>query len=85
MPNLKLDLINRINNDKYLDELELVRLAQDPNMNYRQKIDEMCNALESIAILNAEAGLIEEYFKEPAKANMPAPTGQVHQGQSHGE
>ena len=38
MANLKLDLINKLNNDKYYEELELVRLAQDPNTNYKENL-----------------------------------------------
>lgn len=95
MANLKLDLINKLRNDKYYEELELVRLAQDPNMVYKDKIDQMSFQLEKIAVLNAEMQLMEQYFPEPAVPMAePAPQGQpveqkpaghVHQGQSHGE
>jgi hypothetical protein len=96
MANLKLDLLNKLNNDKYYEELELVRLAQDPNTNYKEKIDDMAFRLANIALLNAQVGLVAQYFQEPpapaqvnaagAPANVAnAPTGQVHAGQSHGE
>lgn len=88
MANLKLDLLNKLRNDKYYDELELVRLAGDPNMNYKTKIDEMHYRLQNIAIINIEIGLVEQYFQEPASQMQPMqqpPQGQVHQGQSHGE
>jgi hypothetical protein len=96
MANLKLDLINKLNNDKYYEELELVRLAQDPNTNYKEKIDQMGYKLQNLAILNAQLGLVNQYFQEPvpqAAAGAPvapapqagAPAGQVHQGQTHGE
>jgi hypothetical protein len=96
MANLKLDLKNKIGNDKYYEELELIRLAQDPNINYKEKIFAMQLNLQSLAVLNAELGLVEQYFQEPvpqaAPANVPqgapvqgAPAGQVHQGQTHGE
>jgi hypothetical protein len=84
MANLKLDLLNKIQNDKYFEEMELVRLAQDPNINYREKIDAMSYRLQSIAIINAQLGLVEQYFNEQAP-QQAAPQGQVHQGQSHGE
>jgi len=91
MANLKLDLLNKIRNDKYYEELELGRLAQDPVMNYKYKIEEMQLKLNNLAVLNAELGLVEQYFQEappvdapPAQANV-APAGQVHQGQTHGE
>ena len=89
MANLKLDLLNKLRNDKYYAELELVRLAQDPNMNYALKIDQMKDKLNEIAILNADMGLVEQYFQEPAgvPAAVPAtvPAGIVHPGQTHGE
>lgn len=93
MANLKLDLLNKLNNDKYFAELELVRLAQDPAMSYMRKISDMARELEKIAIINAQLGGVEQYFKEPeaapqgqAPAPAPAPAPmQVHQGQTHGE
>jgi hypothetical protein len=88
MANLKLDLINKINNDKYFEELELVRLAQDPNMNYREKVELMTDSLAEIALLDAQLSLVEKYFQEPAQAApavQQAPAGQVFNGQSHGE
>lgn len=92
MANLKLDLLNKLRNDKYYAELELVRLAQDPNCNYQGKINQMQDKLNEIALLNPDMGLVEQYFQEPAPVAAPAPTGapvnpagQVHPGQTHGE
>lgn len=96
MANLKLDLLNKLNNDKFYEELELVRLAGDPNTNYREKIDAMSFRLSNIAVLNAQLGLVNQYFQEPAPVAAPAapegqvpvggqPAGKVHQGQTHGE
>ena len=93
MANLKLDLINKLRTDKMYQEFELVRLAQDPNCNYKDKIDSMTYKLNEIAVLNADMGLVEQYFQEPvavappppANAGAPAPAGQVHPGQTHGE
>jgi hypothetical protein len=94
MANLKLDLKNKLNNDKYYQELELVRLAQDPNTNYEGKIASMQFQLQQLALLNAELGLVEQYFQEPpvatpATQGIPpqanAPAGVVHPGQTHGE
>lgn len=97
MANLKLDLLNKINNEKYFEEMELIRLAQEPNMNYRDKIESMTYRLEKIALLNAEIGLVNQYFQDPSEQQqmpmqqapqMPmqqAPQQFVHQGQSHGE
>ena len=100
MANLKIDLLNKINNEKYFKELELVRLAGEPNMNYEFKIESMTKELAKIAILNAQLGGVEQYFQEPApqpQGQQPAPVAepapqvqqapaqQVHQGQTHGE
>jgi len=94
MANLKLDIINKLNNDKFYAELELVRLAQEPNMNYKEKIELMDGYLLEIALTNGKLELAEQYFKEPevpqAAAPQPEPVaekpaGKVHQGQSHGE
>jgi hypothetical protein len=78
-----------LRNDKYYDELELVRLAQDPNMNYKVKIEQMSALLANLSVLNAQMGLAEQYFQEPVAAPAPvpqgAPAGQVHAGQTHGE
>lgn len=90
MADLKRDLINKISNDKYYAEIELIRLAQDPTMNYEGKIYEIQSQLNKIAILNAQLGLAEQYFQIPQNAATgqqvgQQPVGNVHQGQSHGE
>jgi len=93
MANLKLDLLNKLRNDKYYSEIELVRLAQDPNMNYKGKISDMDDKLTELALLNAKMGLVEQYFQEPTpEQNLPqgqqvgnVPQGHVHPGQTHGE
>jgi len=90
MANLKLDLLNKLRNDKYYEELELVRLAQDPNTNYKNKIDAMAVSLANLSLLNGEMSLIEQYFQEPAVVAQQVPVqgipaGQVHPGQTHGE
>lgn len=95
MANLKLDLIDKLNRDKMYEELELVRLAQDPNANYRQKINQMSTNLANISIINAQLVLAQQYFQEPApiqagvptgtSAGAPQPAGTVHPGQTHGE
>ena len=76
MANLKLDLINNLNNEKYYDEIELIRLAQDPNMNYKEKLNLMSNKLKNLVLVNARLGLVEQYFKEPTAqtptTGMPA-------------
>ena len=101
MANLKIDLVNKLTNRKYYDELELIRLAQEPNMHYEEKINTMDVLLENIALVNVQLDLINNvYFKEPvaapqdAPAPAPAPNAppvaekpaaKVQPGQSHGE
>lgn len=91
MANVKQDLLNKIGIDKYYAELELGRLAADPNMNYQDKINGMTYLLERLAILNGQIGLAGQYFPDqvvaPQQVNVsqpPAPAA-AHPGQSHGE
>jgi len=76
MANLKLDLLNKLRNDKYYKEMELVRLAQEPNMCYEEKIDNMVVKLKQLHDLNGQMLLMEQYFQEPEaapQAGAPAP------------
>ena len=63
MTRLKYDLINKLNNDKYLEEVELVRLYEQP-INYKQKLEEIDAVLGNIALINIKLGLVEHYFRE---------------------
>lgn len=63
MGHLKFDLINKLSNDKYLEEVELVRL-NDESMNYKQKLEEVDKVLTNIALINIKLGLVEHYFRE---------------------
>ena len=82
MANIKLDLLNELRNDKNYEELELVRLAQDPNLNYRIKIECMKEVLKTISNINASIGLVDIYFRE---APVNTQQSSVQQGQSHSE
>lgn len=64
MANLKADLLNELRNQKYYAELELLRLAQDPAMNYREKILDISDQLGLIAILNNKIALADGYFQD---------------------
>jgi hypothetical protein len=99
MANLKVDLLNELRNQKMYAEIELIRLASDTAMNYKNKIGNISDVLKEIALLNQEIGLGEMYFQEqPVPQNAPAPVPaaqaeqsvtqppvQAHPGQSHGE
>lgn len=93
MANVKQDLMNKLGTEKYYAELELGRLAADPNMNYEEKIINMAFKLERIAVLNGQLGLANQYFPDApavvaAPAVAPAAAAQpavVHPGQTFGE
>jgi len=84
MANLKVDLVNKLNNDKYFAEMELIRLAQEPNMNYEDKITLMDGKLTIIVGVERKLELVEKYFTQPDET-APEPLKQPNQGQSHGE
>lgn len=94
MANLKQDLIDQLGRKKYFTELELGRLAQEPNMNYKLKIDLMEKKLQDIAIVNGQIALAQTYFPDPvpvvpeqiATDKVPVqPVAQPLAGQSHAE
>jgi hypothetical protein len=70
MADLKKDLLNELVNRKYYSEIELIRLAQEPNMNYKKKIEEMVVVLQDIALLNSQINLWDKYFQEPQQQNV---------------
>ncbi len=96
MANLKQDLVNDLGNEKYYSELELARLAADPNMNYKCKVDTMAALLKNLASVDLATQLIGKYFPEEQQAQAPAPQVEApvaeqpqqpapHQGQTHAE
>lgn len=64
MGDIKIDLLNKISNDKYFEELELIRLSNDQHIIYKKKIDLMDAVLTKIALINIKLALIEQYFRE---------------------
>ena len=90
MANLKIDLVNNLNNEKYYGELEVIRLAQDPNINYKTKLDEISFELGKIAMVNAKLGIAQQFFQDeqpPQKQPViaPPPVQQKSNGQTHSE
>jgi hypothetical protein len=97
MANLKQDLLNDFGNEKFYAELELVRLAQDPNMNYKDKVNTIKYLIDTISKVDLGVQLVGKYFpeqpapevvteektKEP-KSKEPEETKPLP-GQSHGE
>ena len=85
MADLRKDLTDSIIQKKYYDEIELGRLSNDPNMNYWQKIEEMNEMLERIAISNMKLGLMDFYFGQQQQTTTPVQPQGTHPGQTHGE
>ena len=65
MANLKADLLNELRNQKYYSEMELLRLAQDPTMKYRDKVLDIDEVLGEVALINQKLALAEAYFQNP--------------------
>lgn len=88
MANLKQDLLNYLGNEKYYDELELARLAGDPNTNYKEKVKKMVDVLKNISALEMSSQLVGRYFQkeEPANGNVdPSKAEQPQQPQQPGQ
>lgn len=64
MADLKTDLLQEVGRKKYLAEMELVRLANDGNINYEHKLKDLATLMGEIAVLNAQGELINQYFQE---------------------
>ena len=76
MANVKEDLLQQLATEKYYAEIELVRLANDPNMNYNTKITQLSNIISQIALINLKGELTGQYFQE---APQGEPEGQPEQ------
>jgi len=85
MANLRADLLNEFRNQKYYAEMELVRLAQEPNMNYKNKIDKIAETLEKISVINQQIGLADAYFQAPEQQVQAPQVGEPIVGQPEGE
>lgn len=91
--NLVTDLFNNLNTERYFLEMEFGRLSQDPNINYKEKIDKMTSILKDIVIIKNAIPQLNTYYPGQVP-NSQAPqqnnTNQqqnvkTHPGQSHGE
>ena len=89
MANLKQDLINNLGNEKYYNEIEIVRLLQEPNMNYKEKIEALTLLLKEVATLEMGMQLIGKYLPEIPQTtmtqNQPNQPAQPAPGQTHAE
>jgi len=75
MANLKQDLLNDLGNEKFYAELELMRLAQDPNMNYREKVTNIKEIFEIISKADLGVQLVGKYFPEQAAPDVVTEKG----------
>lgn len=82
---LQTDLVNKLTNDKFYKEIELQRLASEPNMNYETKINEMLSIIELISIIDSKLALIEKYFGNRPEKELTTPEANLPQGQTHAE
>jgi hypothetical protein len=79
--NLKEDLTDFIKREIRFAEIELVRLSQDSNTEYEEKLQSMGYQLEKIAVANGKLGAVNQYFVEPQQPQQPQPQN----GASHVE
>jgi hypothetical protein len=77
--NLKQDLLNKFNTQKYLAELELSRIAQSENMGYKIKLDTIQDILDELILINTRISMVGQYFLEQTPQKQSTPTnGQTH-------
>ena len=69
--NLKTDLQQNIENERYYTEHELVRVANDMTIPYSDRIIALGDLLEKLAINSAKKELVEVYFKEKKDEEQP--------------
>lgn len=61
---IKIDLLNKLNNDLYLAELELDRIANHNNINYAIQLSKIERVLENIILTKTKISALNNYFKE---------------------
>lgn len=61
---IKKDLLGSITDDKYYQEAELLRLVENEDIPYREKINKISSLLEKIALTNTKLQLVQQYFKK---------------------
>lgn len=79
MANLKQDLLNELNNQKYYNEQELTRLYDDNSSSYKNKVNNILDVLQNIVLIDAKAQMVEFYFKEQVSQQVMSNNGQSHQ------
>jgi hypothetical protein len=79
MANLKQDLLNELNNQKYYNEQELTRLYDDNSSSYKNKVNNILDVLQNIVLIDAKAQMVEFYFKEQVSQQVMPNNGQSHQ------
>jgi hypothetical protein len=79
MANLKQDLKNELNNQKYYKEQQLSRLYADTTTDYEVLVIKVLDVLEDIVLIDAKAQMVEFYFKEQTSVQQNPGNGQSHQ------
>lgn len=83
--NLKQDILNKLGNEKFYTEMELVREAGDPNMVYLNKVESMVDMLKRLASIDLAVQLTGQYFPDQVQQPVSNPKSDAHPGQTHGE
>lgn len=60
---IKIDLLNKLNNDLYLAELEFERLSKAENINYSIQLSKIETILEDIIMIKTKISAVNNYFK----------------------
>lgn len=61
-PNLKIDIDNNLRNQKYYEELELLRLATSNILKYEDRISLIIECLNKISNIDKTLVLSDKYF-----------------------
>lgn len=61
-PNLKIDIDNNLRNQKYYEELELLRLATSDILKYEDRISLIIECLNKISNIDKTLVLSDKYF-----------------------
>lgn len=61
---LKYDILNDVRTEKYYLEMDLVQIANNNDISYKEKIQKIKKILEKIVINDSIGSLTKEYFVE---------------------
>lgn len=64
MANIKTDLLQQVEQDRYFAEMDLIALVSNQTLSYKDKLEQIGEVIEKIALINSRKGIIEQYFQE---------------------